>query len=229
MLKKILIIIPARKGSKRIKNKNLVKVLNKPLITWTIHYAKKVKKKNYDLVVTSDCQKIKKICNKEKVIFLDRPKKISKDHTSIHEVIFHTYDILNQDYKYIILLQPTSPLRNLDLVNKSINILDKNKNFDSLTHLAKDYSFTGKVVNNRWLPDYDLNNRSQDINEKFLPTGNLYVYRSHLYKNKIRAPKKTYGLISNDEKWVDIDYQKDLMILDFYLKQLKNKKKFLIK
>ena len=69
MLKKILIIIPARKGSKRIKNKNLVKVLNKPLITWTIDYAKKVKKKYYDLVVTSDCQKIQKICKKEDVFF----------------------------------------------------------------------------------------------------------------------------------------------------------------
>jgi len=226
MLKKILIIIPARKGSKRIKNKNLVKVLNKPLITWTIDYAKKVKKKYYDLVVTSDCQKIQKICKKEDVFFLDRPKKLSKDHTSIHEVIFHAIDSLNQDYKYIVLLQPTSPLRNLDLVNKSIKILDKNKKFDSLTHLAKDSSFTGKVINNRWIPDYDLNKRSQDINEKFLPTGNLYVYRSHLYKNKIRTPKKTYGLILHNEKWVDIDYQKDLMLLDFYLKQLKNKKFF---
>ena len=45
MVKKNLIIIPARKGSKRIKNKNLVKVLNKPLISWTINYAQKLKKK----------------------------------------------------------------------------------------------------------------------------------------------------------------------------------------
>tara|TARA_Y100000992_G_C21223971_1_gene471953 strand:- start:39 stop:182 length:144 start_codon:yes stop_codon:yes gene_type:complete len=45
MFKKNLIIIPARKGSKRIKNKNLVKVLNNPLIKWTINYAKKIKKK----------------------------------------------------------------------------------------------------------------------------------------------------------------------------------------
>ena len=54
MLKKNLIIIPARKGSKRIKNKNLVKILKKPLIFWTIKYAKKFNFKNYDLIVTSD-------------------------------------------------------------------------------------------------------------------------------------------------------------------------------
>ena len=199
MLKKSLVIIPARKGSKRIKNKNLIKVLNKPLIVWTINYAKKLKKKNYDVVVTSDCKKIKKICSKEKVFFLERPKKISNDHASMHEVIFHVLNNFNQDYKYIILLQPTSPLRKLDLVYKSLKILDNKKNFDSLIHLAKDSSFTGRVINNHWKPDYALNKRSQDIKDKFLPTGNLFVYRSNLYKNKIRFPKKTYGLISLNE------------------------------
>ena len=66
---KNLIIIPARKTSKRIKNKNLVKILSKPLIFWTINFAKKLKKKDCDLVVTSDCNRIKKICSKENVFF----------------------------------------------------------------------------------------------------------------------------------------------------------------
>jgi CMP-N,N'-diacetyllegionaminic acid synthase len=224
MLKKNLIIIPARKNSKRIKNKNRVKVLNKPLILWTINYAKKLKKKNFDLVVTSDCKIIKKICSKEKVSFLERPKKISNDYTSMHEVIFHTVNNFNQEYKYIILLQPTSPLRKLDLVFRSIKILDNKKKFDSVIHLAKDSSFSGKVINNFWIPDYNLNKRSQDIKDKFLPTGNIFVYRSYLYKNKFKFPKKTYGLISNNEKWVDIDHQEDLMKLNFYLKDLKNRK-----
>tara|TARA_B100000902_G_scaffold400034_1_gene474858 strand:- start:10606 stop:11295 length:690 start_codon:yes stop_codon:yes gene_type:complete len=224
MLKKNLVIIPARKGSKRIKNKNLVKVLNKPLIFWTINFAKKLKTKNFDIVVSSDCKKIKKICSKEKVFFLERPKKISKDHTSMHDVIFHAQNVLKQDYEYIILLQPTSPLRKIRLVKNSIKILDKKKKFDSLVHLGKDMSFTGKLINNQWVPDYNLNKRTQDINNKFLPTGNLYIYRSHLYKNKTKLPKKTYGLISNNDKWVDIDTHEDLILLNLYLKQLKNKK-----
>ena len=224
MLKKNLIIIPARKGSKRIKNKNLVKILKKPLIFWTIKYAKKFNLKNYDLIVTSDCNKIKKICHKEKVLFLQRPKKISNDYTSMHEVIFHTIKSLNQDYKYIILLQPTSPLRKSNLINKSIKILDNNKNFDSLVHLARHPYFIGKVINKIWKPDYNLNKRSQDIRDKFLPTGNLYVYRFNLFKDKIKTPKRTYGMIAQDEKWVDIDYEEDLTKLNFYLKKLINKK-----
>ena len=224
MIKKNLVIIPARKGSKRIKDKNLVKVLNKPLIFWTINFAKKLKRKKYDLVVTSDCHKIKKICNKEKILFIDRPKKLSTDYTSMHEVIFDTIKTLNKDYEYIILLQPTSPLRKLDLISKSIRILNLKRNFDSLTHLAKNKSFTGKIINNRWVPDYHLNRRSQDINDKFLSTGNLYVYRSFLYKNKIKFPKKTYGLVSDNKKWVDIDSQEDLMLLNFYLTEKQNRK-----
>ena len=85
----------------------------------------------------------------------------------MHEVIFDTIKTLNKDYEYIILLQPTSPLRKLDLVGKSIRILNLKRNFDSLTHLAKNTSFTGKIINNRWVPDYHLNTRSQDIYDKF--------------------------------------------------------------
>ena len=83
---------------------------------------------------------------------------------------------------------------------------------------------TGKIINNRWVPDYHLNRRSQDINDKFLSTGNLYVYRSFLYKDKIKFPKKTYGFVSDNEKWVDIDSQEDLMLLNFYLTEKQNRK-----
>ena len=138
---KNLIIIPARRNSKRVKNKNLIKVLNKPLIFWTINYAKKFNKKNYDIVVSSDCNKVKKICDKEKVNFLKRPKRISDDYTSMHEVILHAKNFKKQNYKYIILLQPTSPLRKLSLLNRSIKILNDEKSFDSLIHLAKDFIF----------------------------------------------------------------------------------------
>jgi CMP-N-acetylneuraminic acid synthetase len=219
-----LIIIPARKGSKRIKNKNLVKVNNKPLIYWTINFAKKIKNKNYDLVVSSDCNKIKKICNNESVFFLERPKKISGDHVSMHKVIFDTLEKINKNYKYIILLQPTSPLRKLNLVSKAINILDNKTNFDSLIHLAQDFSFTGKLKKNIWKPDFNLYKRTQDIKNKFVPTGALYVYRSFLYKKNIKLPKKTYGLVVKNEPWIDIDFENDLEILDFYLKDKKNKK-----
>ena len=221
---KNLIIIPARKNSKRVKNKNLVKVLKKPLIFWTIKYAKKFNKKNYDVVVSSDCSKIKKICITERVTFLKRPNKISNDHASMYDVILHAKNNLNQNYKYIILLQPTSPLRKINLINESIKILNYKKNFDSLIHLIKDSSFTGTVKNKIWKPEFNYGKRSQDLNKKYIVSGNLYVYRASLFSKKIKFPKKTYALISSDEKWIDIDCKEDFEILNFYLKETKTRK-----
>ena len=142
----------------------------------------------------------------------------------MHKVIFDTLEKINNNYKYIILLQPTSPLRKFNLVSKAISILDKKTNFDSLIHLAQDFSFTGKLKKNIWKPDFNINKRTQDIKNKFIPTGALYVYRSFLYKKNIKLPKKTYGLVVKNEPWIDIDFENDLEILNFYLKDKKNKK-----
>ena len=75
-MNKTLIIIPARAGSKRIKNKNIRKINGKPLIYWSIKYAKKYVK-NDDIVVSSDSKIIHKISEDEKIKFLKRPKNIS--------------------------------------------------------------------------------------------------------------------------------------------------------
>jgi CMP-N-acetylneuraminic acid synthetase len=71
------------------------------------------------------------------------------------------------------------------------------------------------------MPQHNPNTRTQDIKNKFIPTGNIYIYRSFLFNNKFKLPKKTFGLISLDEKWVDIDNQEDLMKLNLYLKNKK--------
>lgn len=218
---KSLIIIPARKGSKRIKNKNLIKVLNKPLILFTINYAKQLSKNKFDIIVTTNCKKIKKICSDEKISYLDRPKNISGDYSTMDEVIFHAFNKINKEYKYIILLQPTSPLRKRGLIHKALKILENKKQFDSLIHLANDLSFTGKIIDNQWIPSYNAGIRSQDIKKKFVSTGNLFIYRSHLYKERLTLPRKTYGLVSNNQKWLDIDNKEDLILLKYFLKNTK--------
>ncbi len=216
-MNKDLIIIPARKGSKRIKNKNIIKVLKKPLICWTIEYAKRIKTKNVDIIVSSDCDKIKKICLKEKIHFLKRPKKLSSDNSKMNQVIFNILQNLKEKYRYIILLQPTSPLRSKTIFTRSLKILNTQKRFDSLIHVAKNKTFTGTIANNIWKPHYKKDVRSQDINDIYVSTGSLFIYRSKLFEKKIQFPKMTYALTSN-HKWVDIDNAEDIIILKSYLK-----------
>ena len=95
----MIAIIPARGGSKRIKNKNIKKFLNKPIIYWSIKTA--IDSRIFDkIIVSTDNKRIKKIAEKygAEVPFL-RPKKLSNDFATTRDVIKHTMNFLNKKNK----------------------------------------------------------------------------------------------------------------------------------
>ena len=102
MKNQFLCIIPARGGSKGIKNKNIIKICDKPLIQFTIDTAKKLS--NYcDILISTDSEKIKKICIKNKLNFYGfRPKKLSNDKALTKDVVRYELlrieKILNKKY-----------------------------------------------------------------------------------------------------------------------------------
>ena len=126
----ILTIIPARGGSKGIKNKNIKKMLNKPLIYWTIKQIKKINKKS-TIIVSTDSKKIRKISLEYNIsVPFIRPKIISKDNSSDYDLINHAINFFKKKniyFKYILLLQPTSPLRTYKDINQSIKYAIKIK------------------------------------------------------------------------------------------------------
>ena len=127
-----VILIPARSGSKRIKDKNLKLFNNFPLIYWTIKEAKKTKIK--DIYLSTDSKKIMEFGLSQgiKAPFL-RPNSISDDKAKMIDVIKHFCDNLGKtkNFKNIILLQPTSPLRNFEDINAAIDLF-LSSNSDSL-------------------------------------------------------------------------------------------------
>lgn len=129
MKKNILAIIPARKNSKRIKNKNLKKLYRFPLIYYSIKYALKSRIIN-KVIVSTDSKKIKNYANKfGKLAPFLRPKNISGDKVSDTPVIEHACDWLKKNNNYepeiIVILRPTTPLRNKSLIIKCIKKLMK--------------------------------------------------------------------------------------------------------
>ena len=115
MKKKILALIVARKNSKGLKNKNIIKINSEPCINWTFKAVKK--SKLIDLAMLStDSAKIIRMA-KKKGIFTPfiRPKNLSSDNTNVIDVIGHSIKWLKKNkifnYKYILLLQASSPLR----------------------------------------------------------------------------------------------------------------------
>ena len=127
---KYLIIIPARKNSKRIKNKNILTLGNKKLIEHTIDFALKIAEPK-DICVSTDSIKIKKIAKKFNVFCPKlRPKNLSTADTSSADVCINeikNYEIFfKKKINYIVLLQPTTPFRTVSLFNKTKKIFLKN-------------------------------------------------------------------------------------------------------
>lgn len=128
--KKILAIIPARAGSKGIPKKNIIKVKGKPLISYTLEEA--LKSKYIDrLIVSTDSLEIMEVANKHGINtpYL-RPKHLADDTSKTIDSIIYTLkkeSELGNHYDYVVLLQPTQPLRKVFHIDDSImKIIEKN-------------------------------------------------------------------------------------------------------
>lgn len=139
--KEIIAIIPARSGSKSIKNKNIVKLFGKPLISHSIKLAKRCKLISR-VIVSTDSNKIKNIALKygAEVPFL-RPKKYAQDNSKDFEVFEHCLSWLkkNENYKpdLVLHLRPTYPIRNLSIIKDALLLASSNKNYDSIRSVCE--------------------------------------------------------------------------------------------
>ena len=117
---KIIAIIPARAGSKSIKDKNIIKLGGKPLIAWSIEscFKSKLISKVY---ISTDSNKYAKIAKQfGPVEILLRPKKISGDFSTDYQMIKHAIENIDYDYDYIAHIRPTTPLRKISDLNSAI-------------------------------------------------------------------------------------------------------------
>jgi len=232
---KILGIIPARAGSKRLKNKNILKIKNKPLIAWSILTAKK--SKIFDkLIVSTDSKKIAKISKKygAEVPFL-RPSKISGDNSKSSELILHAINFYKNKkiiFDYIILIEPTSPLREVKDFIDCLNFIKKNK-IKSLVTISKVKSqhprFLFKLSSRKKIKPY-LNSwknthvRTQDVEDLYFLEGSLYCSEVKTFiKNKTFYHKNTSAIIVPDWKAFEIDNYLDYKITECVMKNKKIK------
>ena len=148
--KKILCTICARKGSKGLRNKNFLKLLNKPLILYSIQQAKNSKAFN-KIVVSSDSKKILNFSKKKIDLTINRPNKYSNDRSSKIEAIRHALIVsekrFNTNFDIIVDLDITSPLRSSTYIKKAINLF-MSKNCTNLVSgsIAKKNPFFNQVM-----------------------------------------------------------------------------------
>lgn len=207
---KIVAIIPARGGSIRVKNKNIKKFYNKPLISWTIDAA--LKSKLIDQVyVTSNDNKILQISKDCLAKVIKRPKKLSNDIIMPDMAIKHAYLKIKENFDYVVTLQPTSPLRTTEDINGAINTIIKKK-ADSLLSVFKAHPFLWKKTGSFYAPinySYNKRPRSQDIHE-YQENGAIYITKPKiLINNNNRLGGKIAIYPLNFWKSIDIDTLED--------------------
>ena len=223
-MKDFLFIVPARGGSKRLPNKNLMKIGGISLLQWTDN-AVKACDKDADISLTTDNKKIAEEGQKLgwNVPFI-RPKNLSQDSSRTFDAVIH---LLNwrknnglKDPKYIVLLQVTSPFRGKGSIDSSCKIIKENVGINAvvgfvyLKHKLENY-YTIKKDNLHNIYNKNIH-KSNNIAK---PNGAIYTIKtSILRKYKTFIPPKTYPLIMDDVCSIDIDNSLDLELANNIIK-----------
>ena len=180
---KILALILARKGSKRLPGKNIRLLGGEPLIGWSIKIGKLIPDV-CDILVSTDSEEIRNISiNMGAYAPWLRPLEFSTDTASSIDAALHALDLYESEHGLVdgvLLLQPTSPFRRLEKVMEGIDIFVKN-NFNSVIGVSPTHSYPEwmfRVENNVLIPYLgkgNLNTRSQDLDDAYIVNGSFYL------------------------------------------------------
>lgn len=217
-------IIPARGGSKRLPNKNILLFDGIPLLAHSILYAQKNLSIIDDIFVTTDSPEIKRVALEYGAKVIDRPDSISGDFEPTISALKHVVQLLENQVENVIVLQVTNPLRPANLLAEAFEVFQKN-NCDSLFSVTRDFKKLGKIIKNKFFPfNYEIGQRSQDLEPLYFENGLLYIGKSKLILNDILISKNAYPFeINHPFAAIDIDTKDDLEYAQFILENLNNK------
>ncbi|MFA6924575.1 MAG: acylneuraminate cytidylyltransferase family protein [Bacteroidales bacterium] len=228
--KKILAIIPARGGSKGLPCKNIKPLHGKPLIGWTIEQAIASKFIDRIFVSTED----KKIADVSRnfgisIPFL-RPSELAQDESPVSDAIIHClifFEKLDEFFDYLLLLEPTSPLRKKEDIDSAIEKLITNQNADSLVSVGEvhtEHPMIIKKINDKnfvipYVDNMPKIYQRQQADKAYFPYGVIYISKTSSYKkNKTFYTEKTIPFYI--ERWqnYEIDDNIDFICIENILK-----------
>jgi len=219
---KTIAIIPARGGSKRLPGKNIRLIGGLPLIAHSILYARA----NSDIIdaiyVSTDDAEIKKIAIEYGAIVIDRPENLSTDLEPTVSAVKHVVQNIESDVENIVLLQPTNPLRPENLLRDAFGIY-KAGNYESLFTVTRNHHKLGRISDDRFVPfNYEMGQRSQDLQPLYFENGLLYISRLELILNDIIVNDAAFPMeVDHRFAAVDIDTQADFDYAEYLINEIK--------
>ncbi|WP_284651832.1 acylneuraminate cytidylyltransferase family protein [Flavobacterium terrisoli] len=218
MKNKVLVIIPARGGSKGVPKKNIKLLGDKPLIAHAIDCAKD-STKTTKIIVTTDSEEIAEVAQKYQSEVILRPAELADDTSNVVTAVEHVLQNVGESYDIIVLLQPTSPLRTGQDLDNVITILEENNAVDAVIsvvplddlHPARMYNIIDQKLSSFVTNGETL--RRQDLQPVYYRNGCFYAIRTNAFlkeKSFMVANKMPYVM---DTEWLaNIDSPRDFKI-----------------
>lgn len=224
--KRVIAIIPARGGSKRLPRKNILPLGGKPLIGWTIEAAQNSTYVD-EIFISTDDQEIADVAGQFGIAIPElRPEKLSTDTATTQSVLFYTLEKYGKEADIVVLLQPTSPFRTSEQIDQAIESLVEKTAFSivSVTRCEHPPQWSNILPDNGSMKDFlrlGDEKRSQDLGEAFRLNGAIYVYDIYrlLAIGEIAYREDTYAYKMPNDTSIDIDNQIDLEMAEFFAKK----------
>lgn len=224
--KKVLALIPARGGSKGIKNKNIVLLDGKPLISYTISAASRSKYID-SVIVTTDSEQIAQIAVQygAQVPFL-RPAELAQDTSKTIDVVVHALSELakrNDNYDAVVLLQPTQPLRNESDIDGAIEkfYLMQRKGLVSVSEV-KDHPLLIRQIKEdgelKKILNVSSTCRRQDMPKYYRVNGCIYINSVEEINPATSFNDNEIPYVMPVSRSIDIDEAIDLRLAELYLR-----------
>lgn len=226
---RILGLIPARGGSRRLPRKNVLPLAGKPLIAWSIGAAQASSHID-SIIVTTDDEEIAQLCRENGTTVLPRPKSLASDSTSSLDVMIHALRALEEQherYDYLLLLQPTSPLRSSDDIDAAIQLLLE-RQADAVVSVCKtDHppEWSNTLPDNLSMAGFFSpgirGKRSQDLPTRYRLNGAIYIFNCQrlLHTESLDMDDNCYAYVMPRERSVDIDTALDFDIATLFMQR----------
>ena len=224
--KKVLGLVPARGGSKRLPRKNILSFNGAPLIAWTIkaglgsRFLDKV-------VVSSEDKEIQSVAAEHSADVIDRPSELSSDSAGSVEVALHSLDYCasqGEEFDYLVLMQPTSPLRESRHIDDALTLI-REKDARAVVGMCETehpVNWIGKIdqtlsmdrfIEGRLVDGQKIDNGSLDCQIN----GAIYVIEvSELRNGRTFFPRRgTYAYVMRRDESIDIDTKYEFLLAEF--------------
>lgn len=225
---RILALIPARGGSKRIPRKNIRPFAGRPLITWTIEAAKGASAIS-DVLVSTDDDEIAAVARRAGALVpWLRPASLATDTASSQDVALHAldwYEAAHGAVDGLLLLAPTSPLRSADTLARGCTLFEANRSPVIGVSPAKSHPmWCFRIDNGKMRPfvdGVDPHARSQDLPPAFVDNGAFYL----VAPADLRRRQSFYSddmvplIVDNPDEHADIDTEQDWVVAEQALRR----------